>query len=75
MGERGDQAQHKGCGDLPQRCRQWPPADCVYNRQVGAVLLEQQEHWQLEGRRMFSAESVAAISEFDDITALLALSA
>ncbi len=28
---------------------------------MGAVLLEQDEHWQLEGRRMFSAESMAAI--------------
>jgi hypothetical protein len=42
---------------------------------VGAVLLEQHEHWQLEGRRMFSADSVAAISKLDDIPALLALSA
>ena len=41
----------------------------------GAVLLEQHEHWQLEGRRMFSADSMAAISELDDIPALQALSA
>ena len=74
VGERGDQVQHKGCGDLPQRRCQWLPADCVYSRQVGALLLEQHEHWQLEGRRMFSADSVAAISELDDIPALLALS-
>ena len=60
---------------LPQRRRQWPPADCVYIRLVGAVLLEQHEHWQLEGRRMFSAESMAAIPELDDIPALQALSA
>jgi hypothetical protein len=25
------------------------------------VLLEQDEHWQLEGRRMFSLDSMAAI--------------
>jgi len=42
---------------------------------VGAVLLEQHEHWQLQGRRMFSAESMAAIPELDDIPALQALSA
>ena len=28
---------------------------------MGAVLLEQDEHWQLEGRRMFSLDSMAAI--------------
>ena len=42
---------------------------------VGAVLLEQHEHWQLEGRRMFSAESMAAIPSLDDLPALQALSA
>ena len=30
-------------------------------RLVGAVLLEQDEHWQLEGRRMFSLDSMEAI--------------
>ena len=30
-------------------------------RLVGAVMLEQDEHWQLEGRRMFSQDSMAAI--------------
>ncbi|MFZ0407585.1 MAG: transposase [Cyanobium sp.] len=39
-------------------------------RLVGAVLLEQDEHWQLEGRRMFSAKSMASIPELDDIPAL-----
>jgi hypothetical protein len=34
------------------------------------VLLEQHEHWQLEGRRMFSAESMAAIAELEDLPAL-----
>ncbi|MCT0230740.1 transposase [Synechococcus sp. CS-1324] len=29
------------------------PNDASISRQVGAVLLEQDEHWQLEGRRMF----------------------
>jgi putative transposase len=42
---------------------------------VGAVLLEQHEHWQLEGRRMFYAESMAAIPELDGGPALQALSA
>ena len=37
------------------------PNDAAITRLVGAVLLEQDEHWQLEGRRMFSAESMAAI--------------
>ena len=33
---------------------------------MGAVLLEQDEHWQLEGRRMFSAESMAAIPALEE---------
>jgi putative transposase len=37
------------------------PNDPAITRLVGAVLLEQDEHWQLEGRRMFSAESIAAV--------------
>jgi hypothetical protein len=36
------------------------------------VLLEQHEHWQLEGRRMFSAESMATIPELGDTPALQA---
>ncbi|MFM9104545.1 MAG: IS256 family transposase [Cyanobium sp.] len=51
------------------------PNDASITRLVGAVLLEQHEHWQLEGRRMFSAESMAAIPELGDIPALQALSA
>jgi hypothetical protein len=35
------------------------------------VLIEQDEHWQLEGRRMFSTESMAAIAEMEDLPALL----
>ena len=35
------------------------PNDAVITRLVGAVLLEQDEHLQLEDRRMFSAESMA----------------
>ena len=50
------------------------PNDASITRLVGAVLLEQHEHWQLEGRRMFSAESMALILELDDIPALHALS-
>ena len=41
------------------------PFDPAITRLVGAVLLEQDEHWQLEGRRMFSAESMAAIPALD----------
>ncbi len=51
------------------------PNDAAITRLVGAVLLEQNEHWQLEGRRMFSAESMAAIPDLDDIPALLCASA
>jgi putative transposase len=50
------------------------PNDAAITRLVGAVLLEQHEHWQLEGRRMFSAESMATIPELDAIPALQALS-
>ena len=51
------------------------PNDAAIIRLVGAVLLEQHEHWQLEGRRMFSAESMATIPELGDIPSLQALSA
>jgi putative transposase len=51
------------------------PNDAAITRLVGAVLLEQHEHWQLEGRRMFSAESMATIPELGDTPALQALSA
>ena len=42
------------------------PNDASITRLVGAVLLEQDEHWQLEGRRMFSADSMAAIPSLND---------
>ena len=51
------------------------PNDAAITRLVGAVLLEQDEHRQLEGRRMFSAESMAAIPELDDLLALQSTSA
>jgi transposase-like protein len=51
------------------------PNDPAITRLVGAVLLEQHEHWQLEGRRMFSAESMAIIPELGDIPTLQALGA
>jgi len=51
------------------------PNDASITRLVGAVLLEQHEHWQLEGRRMFSAESMATIPELGDIPSLQTLSA
>jgi transposase-like protein len=37
------------------------PNDAAITRLVRAVLLEQGENWQLEGRRMFSLDSMAAI--------------
>jgi putative transposase len=45
------------------------PNDAAITRLVGAVLLEQDEHWQLEGRRMFSSESMAAIPALDALPA------
>ena len=51
------------------------PNDAAITRLVGAVLLEQHEHWQLEGRRMFSAESMAAILDLENIPALQTASA
>ncbi len=54
--------------------RHFPNAAAI-TRLVGAVPLEQHEHWQMEGRRMFTAESMAAIPELGDIPALQALSA
>ena len=51
------------------------PNDAAITRLVGAVLLEQHEHWQLEGRRMFSAESMATIPELEDLPTLLSVPA
>ena len=36
---------------------------------VSAVLLEQDDYWQLEGRSMFSAASMAAIATLKDLPA------
>ena len=43
------------------------PNDAAITRLVGAVLLEQDEHCQLEGCRMFSAESMAAIPALEEL--------
>ena len=51
------------------------PNDAAISRLVEAVLLEQHEHWQLEGRRMFSAESMTAIPDLGDLPVLLSASA
>jgi putative transposase len=51
------------------------PNDAAITRLVGAVLLEQHEHWQLEGRRMVSSESMATIPELGDTPALQAAGA
>jgi hypothetical protein len=42
------------------------PNDAAITRLGGAVLLEQDEYWQLESRRMFSAESMAAIPALEE---------
>jgi putative transposase len=39
------------------------PNDAAIIRWAGAVLLEQRELWQLEGRRLLSAESMALIPD------------
>jgi hypothetical protein len=36
----------------------------------GPGLLAQDEHWQLDGRRMFSAGSMVAIPSLNDLSAL-----
>jgi len=46
------------------------PNDAAITRLVCALLLEQDEHWQLEGRRMFSADSMAAIPALEELPAL-----
>jgi len=58
-------------GSCWQRCRVVGifPNDAAIKRLVGAVLLEQDEHWQLEGRLMFSAESMAEIPALEDLPA------
>ena len=43
------------------------PNNAAITRRVAPVLLEQDEHWQLEGRRMFSAESMAAIPALEEL--------
>jgi putative transposase len=49
------------------------PNDAAITRLVGAVLLEQDEHWQLEGRRMFSAESMTAIPALEALVPQVSL--
>ncbi len=56
------------------------PNDAAIIRLVGALLLEQQEEWQLEGRRVFSEQSMAKLDNNDDpgqdqLTAALAAAA
>jgi hypothetical protein len=41
------------------------PNDAALTRLVGAVLLKEDGHWQLENRRMFSSESMAANPALD----------
>lgn len=42
------------------------PNDAVIIRLVGALLLEQQEEWQLDGRRVFSELSMAKLDKTSD---------
>ena len=46
------------------------PDGASFTRLVGTVLLEQEEHWQVEGRRMFTADSMATITSLKDRLAL-----
>ena len=51
------------------------PNDATITRLMGVVQLEQHEHRQLAGRRMFSAKSMTAISDLEDLPALLSTAA
>ncbi len=42
------------------------PNESSITRLGGVVLLEQDDHWQLEGRRMVSLDSMAAIPSIVD---------
>ncbi|MFQ6540278.1 MULTISPECIES: transposase [Aphanothece] len=42
------------------------PNDAAIIRLVGALLLEQQEEWQLDGRRVFSEQSMAKLDNTSD---------
>jgi len=42
------------------------PNDAAIIRLVGALLLEQQEEWQLDGRRVFSELSIAKLDNSSD---------
>lgn len=44
--------------------------DAAITRLMGVVLLEQDEYRQMEGRRIFSAEGMAAIPELENLPAL-----
>ena len=46
------------------------PNDAAITRLVGAVLLEQQEEWQLERRRFFSEATMAKIPEPEELLEL-----
>jgi transposase-like protein len=46
------------------------PNEASINRLVGAVLLEQDEQWQLKDRRMFSGDSMGAIPSLKDLPAV-----
>ena len=66
MGQRIHQAHRQGDGHC---ARHSGGNDAAITCLVDAVLLKQDEHWQLEGRRMFSAENMSAIPGLQDATA------
>ena len=47
--------------------------DASITRLVGAVLLDQHEHWQLEGCRMLCADSTLTVQVLGDISSLQSL--
>ncbi len=49
------------------------PNDAAITHLVAAVLLEQDEHWQLECWRMFSAESMAQVPALEALPAEVSL--
>jgi putative transposase len=54
-------------GQTPRPRSRHLPQRRSHTRVVGEVLLEQDEHWQLEGRRMFAAEGMAISAALDTL--------
>ena len=60
------QERLRGVAAMAGMANDFPNDDDIV-RLVGAVLVDQDEHWQLASRRMFSAESMAAIADLEDL--------